>query len=103
MLWTDGVRTGPMPVSLDLLPGPHLRRFEVPGHDAWQDAVSFAPHETRSFFLSTSGGDLNLVPEAPSRPLAVVIDNLDDARPQTGLDHADVVYEALVEGGITRL
>jgi hypothetical protein len=33
----------------------------------------------------------------------VIIDNLADARPQTGLDHADVVYEALVEGGITRL
>ena len=36
------------------------------------------------------------------RPIAVVIENHPDARPQTGLDQADVVYETLVEGGITR-
>lgn len=36
-------------------------------------------------------------------PVAVMIDNLPNgARPQTGLDHADLVYEMLVEGGITR-
>jgi hypothetical protein len=39
-----------------------------------------------------------------ARPaLAVKIDNLDrGARPQAGLNQADVVYEELVEGGITR-
>lgn len=36
------------------------------------------------------------------RPLAVVVDNHLDARPLAGLDKADLVYEALVEGGITR-
>lgn len=35
-------------------------------------------------------------------PLAVVIENHSDARPQSGLSKADVVYEALAEGGITR-
>jgi hypothetical protein len=36
-------------------------------------------------------------------PIAVMIDNLPDgARPQIGLDRADLVYELLVEGGITR-
>jgi Protein of unknown function (DUF3048) N-terminal domain/Protein of unknown function (DUF3048) C-terminal domain len=30
------------------------------------------------------------------------IDNLIDARPQIGLQHADIVYEELVEGGLTR-
>lgn len=34
--------------------------------------------------------------------LAVKIDNLNVARPQTGLSNADVVYEEPVEGGITR-
>jgi DUF3048 family protein len=34
--------------------------------------------------------------------LAVKIDNHTDARPQVGLDRADVVYEEPVEGGITR-
>lgn len=36
------------------------------------------------------------------KPLLVMMDNLVDARPQTGLNQADLVYEALVEGGITR-
>jgi hypothetical protein len=36
-------------------------------------------------------------------PLAVKIDNIDQARPQSGLDQADVVVEELVEGGLTRL
>src|SRR3989338_6720523 len=35
-------------------------------------------------------------------PLAVMVENLVDIRPQSGLSRADIVYEALVEGGITR-
>ncbi|GGQ98483.1 DUF3048 domain-containing protein [Streptomyces asoensis] len=35
--------------------------------------------------------------------LAVKIDNAPDARPQTGLDTADVVYAEQVEGGLSRL
>lgn len=35
-------------------------------------------------------------------PVAVSIDNYPNARPQTGLNEADIVYEALAEGGITR-
>ncbi len=38
------------------------------------------------------------------RPAIVVkIDNVTDALPQSGVDVADVVYEELVEGGLTRL
>lgn len=36
------------------------------------------------------------------RPLAVMIENHQEARPQSGLSSADVVYEAVAEGGITR-
>ena len=36
------------------------------------------------------------------RPLAIMIENSPDARPQSGLSSADIVYEALAEGGITR-
>jgi hypothetical protein len=39
----------------------------------------------------------------PQRPaLAVKVENLPSARPQTGLSWADIVYEEPVEGGITR-
>lgn len=37
------------------------------------------------------------------RTIAVVIDNVGDARPQTSLNEAMLVYEAYVEGGLTRL
>lgn len=40
---------------------------------------------------------------SPSRAaLAVKIENAKAARPQSGLQYADVVYEELVEGGLTR-
>jgi hypothetical protein len=39
----------------------------------------------------------------PARPaLAVKIDNYPDARPQSGMDKADIIFEEPVEGGITR-
>ena len=39
----------------------------------------------------------------PNRPvLAIKVENLPEARPQAGLDKADVIYEEPVEGGITR-
>lgn len=36
------------------------------------------------------------------RPMGVMIENQVDARPQSGISFADVVYEAVAEGGITR-
>lgn len=36
------------------------------------------------------------------RPLAVMIENHEDARPQSGINAADITYEAVAEGGITR-
>jgi len=40
---------------------------------------------------------------ADRRPIAVTIDNISpDARPQSGLDEASLVFETLAEGGITR-
>lgn len=36
------------------------------------------------------------------RPLGIMIENHQEARPQSGISYADVVYEAVAEGGITR-
>jgi len=39
----------------------------------------------------------------PARPaLAIKVENAPEARPQSGLDHADIVFEEPVEGGLTR-
>lgn len=37
------------------------------------------------------------------RPIAVAYSNIKTALPQTGISRADIIYEAQVEGGITRL
>jgi Protein of unknown function (DUF3048) N-terminal domain/Protein of unknown function (DUF3048) C-terminal domain len=47
--------------------------------------------------VPASGGS---VPQRPA--MAVKIDNYPAARPQSGLDKADVIFEEPVEGGITR-
>ncbi len=36
------------------------------------------------------------------RPLGVMIENHENARPQSGISSADITYEAVAEGGITR-
>ncbi len=40
---------------------------------------------------------------ANRRPVAVVINNLHKAKPQSGIGQADIIYEVLAEGDITRL
>ncbi len=37
------------------------------------------------------------------RPIAVMINNIQAAIPQSGISHADVIYECMVEGSLTRL
>lgn len=46
------------------------------------------------------GVESGAVPDRPA--LAVKIENSPDSRPQTGLNSADMVWEEVVEGGITR-
>ncbi|GMK41969.1 putative lipoprotein YerB [Paenibacillus sp. CCS19] len=41
--------------------------------------------------------------ELKQRPIAVSVNNFKAARPQSGLTQADIVWEVLAEGGITRL
>lgn len=49
----------------------------------------------------TSG---KVIPEGtPCRPFIMSIDNANGAKPQTSLMEADIIYEFLVEGAITRL
>lgn len=49
------------------------------------------------------GGDSSGPTQGGASVLAVKIDNVGAARPQTGLDRADVVYAERVEGGLSRL
>ncbi len=49
-----------------------------------------------------TGLPLSSAGKAKRPALFVKIENAPQARPQTGLDKADVVYEAVAEGGVTR-
>ena len=50
--------------------------------------------------LTGLGTDCDL---ARVRPVAVMINNIEHAMPQVGISNADILYECLAEGGITRL
>lgn len=52
--------------------------------------------------LSPYSGRL-LMETSMERPIMVVVENAAPARPQAGLEDAEIIYEFLVEGGITRL
>jgi len=78
------------PGTLGVSAGPHQVAALVDG-----DVVAIAD-------APPNGGAVDLVVPPPLAGLAIMIENQADARPQTGLIHADVVYEALAEGGITR-
>lgn len=60
------------------------------------------PVETAPAYVASLTG-VGLQQEAVKRPIAVMINNYSAARPQSGLPHADMVWEVLAEGGITRL
>ena len=47
-------------------------------------------------------GILTTQEKADRRPFGIMVENHVSARPQSGLDKADLVYEVVTEGGITR-
>ncbi len=71
---------------------------EVPQETKPPEKVEVSPFDTES----PLNGVLTTKEKAQRRPIAVAIENHTDARPQSGLDKAGLVYEAVTEGGITR-
>lgn len=69
-------------------------------HEAKDDQNTSASREDLPYIAPLTG----LPSDMPTdrRIVMVMIENSDAARPQSGLDQADIVYEVLVEGGITR-
>lgn len=55
-----------------------------------------------ALYPGLADGVLQSKETAQALPFTVMIENLSTIRPQSGLDKASVVYEALAEGGITR-
>jgi len=63
------------------------------------DNVSSQPQ----FFSALDGAIVDSAEKMGASVVGVMIDNHPDARPQSGLNKAKIVYEAIAEGGITRL
>ncbi|WP_179136258.1 DUF3048 domain-containing protein [Paenibacillus sp. 32352] len=83
-----------------------------PGVDAGSAAAVTQPHGGGETNLPTAAQQsagyrfplTGLVSGQPAhdRPVVVMVENAPQARPQSGLDQADLVYEILAEGEITR-
>lgn len=66
--------------------------------------VSYIPHaKPQPKTVPSPLTGVEVLPQLAARPVtAVMIENSYDARPQSGLQDAGVVFEAIAEGGVTR-
>lgn len=63
-----------------------------------------ASSEPAKVVINPLTGEDGFNPDAVGkRPVAVMVSNIKDSLPQWGISEADLVYEAVTEGGITRL
>ncbi len=67
-----------------------------------QPEVTPEPIEERQYNYIT-GEELEFEELATMRPVAVMVDNSKYAMPQSGIEAAEIIYEMVTEGGITRL
>jgi DUF3048 family protein len=72
------------------------------GGDSGKKGASTTTKSTAEKTLAPLTGRAVAADVAARPSLAVKVDNHPDARPQSGLEDADIVFEELTEGGITR-
>lgn len=105
-IYLDGKRVGRTPRTLrGLDPGRHALRLEKNAHRTVTRQVRLEPGRTGELRITLARKAPELAGSSaplPHRPLAVMVENHPDARPQSGLDYADVVLEAPAEFGISR-
>lgn len=88
--------------TIGLLP---RTKYKPPVTNGNADKTSDAPEESKTEECPLNGqlyGKSDKQKWENRRPLGVMIENSTPARPQSGLSSADVIYEAVAEGGITR-
>ena len=92
--------TGPTPTPARPVPTPGS--YWTVGTPAPARQVRAVPPPAPAPAPASAPASALAAPPEPLYPLAVLVENHPDARPQAGLAQADVVYEALTEGGISR-
>ena len=73
--------------------------------DPSKQLLAISPQEAKDQVCPLNGAKYTMTEKnawEKRRPLAVMIENHPEARPQSGLTKADIVFEALAEGGVTR-
>jgi Protein of unknown function (DUF3048) N-terminal domain/Protein of unknown function (DUF3048) C-terminal domain/PEGA domain len=98
----DGETRGSTGAEIAVAPGQRIVRVEARGYRAWQRSLDLDPEEHLALDIDLGASWVDAVRNGTTSPLAIIVENEMHARPQAGLDRADIVYEALAEGGITR-
>ncbi|MGN0344208.1 MAG: DUF3048 domain-containing protein [Lachnospiraceae bacterium] len=93
-----GKEKEPEPDVVDLTFPPVVAEEEEPEAEP---EVTDVTHEGEAQSMLT--GEWLPEEETKNRPFAIMLGNTTDALPQYGIGKADVLYECLVEGGLTRL
>lgn len=75
--------------------------IEEPVEQVIEEPVVVDTHEGEEKSILT--GEWFAAEKASRRPYAIMFNNIQYASPQSGTSEASILYEALVEGGITRL
>lgn len=65
-----------------------------------EEATTEDPHEGENYNELTGEWSKDY---EPKRPIAIMINNIVDAIPSSSTKKADIIYECMVEGGITRI
>ena len=73
------------------------------GSDPVEEKSKAKPKPPVEVFWPLTGVKASSSDNVSSPALSVKIENVADARPHVGLDKADIVWEQMVEGGLTRL
>ena len=63
---------------------------------------TYPVYETPTYYSYLTGQKCTRK-EQRKRPVSVIINNIRPAMPNVGISYADIIYECMVEGGITRL
>lgn len=79
---------------------PVVQETEEPNSDVIEEPQQADNEKEYSFHYPLTG--MGSEEEVTGRAIAVMVNNDPAARPQTGLPHADIVYEVLAEGNVTR-
>lgn len=71
----------------------------ISGEDIPEEEIEVKP----VYFSKLTGLPVDSEEDVNRRPVAIMINNIKKALPQYGISNASIIFEALAEGGITRL